>query len=193
MKLKIKACSVVSVTKYPKQDDCNQVLLVTGLLTPPIAEKLGIKEGAYNDEGVPRHLDTFPCPALRIDGADVSLGDKEYRATLIHKLKVKQPKTGGDTDTTLELTLRMHFEGKVPLFAWVENQKKAEFVLGINARQEDLQFGDAEEEADDPDPDPPEEQLEILGAVASKNSVDRATGEFQRKQMEKVRTGGKPS
>ena len=178
MKLKLKAARAVSLTKSPGEEACTQVLLASALLTPPIAEKLRIKEGCYTEEGVPRHLDGFPCPSITIDGADVQLDDYLCRETKIHKFRVKQPKTGGDNDVSLELTLRIHFEGKVPLFKWLEDVGKGEFVLGINARQEDLAFDDEAEAAE-------EVQEEIaFGCVSCENDVPLGIGN--------IHTNGQP-
>lgn len=166
MKLKVKGTYILSLTKYPGEEQPTQVLLVAGILTPPIAEKLKVREGCYTDEGVPRHYDSYPSPAVRINGADVFIGERDYRANLIHKFKVAQPKNGGETDTSLEVRFRMHFDGKVPLHAVVDNLNKTEFVLGINARQEDLNFGEeeaGEEDSEDEEPD--------LGCIACNNSM----------------------
>jgi len=110
-----------------------------------------VREGCYNEEGVPRRYDSFPAPAVRVDGADVQIGNHDARAKLIHKFKVIQPKTGGDNDITLEVRFRMHFAGDEPLTSILEDINKTTFVLGLNARQEDLQFGgeDADEEEDE--------------------------------------------
>lgn len=163
MKLKVKGTYILSLTKYPGEEQPTQVLLVAGILTPPIAEKLKVREGCYTDEGVPRHYDSYPSPAVRINGADVFIGEKDYRANLIHKFKVAQPKNGGETDTSLEVRFRMHFDGKVPLHAVVDNLNKTEFVLGINARQEDLNFG--EEEAGEEDSEDEDSCIECANGI----------------------------
>src|ERR1039457_4221308 len=137
MKLKLKAAQAVSLTKYPGEEATTQVLLVSALLTPPVAERLKCREACYTKEGVPRHFDAYPSPSVHIKGADVLLGKSSFRANLIHKFKISQPKTGGDTDTSLELKLRLHFDGSLTLCDWLEKTNKGEFLLAINARQED--------------------------------------------------------
>lgn len=157
MKLTIKETKVSSLTKYPGEEACTQVLHVAGLLTPRIAERLKIMEGCFTDEGVPRHLDCFPAPSITIDGADVACGETDFRATKVWKFRVKQPKSGGDNDVSLELSMRLHFAGDVPLFAWLDHQNGNPFTLGINARQMDLHFGgeeDGEEEEPEGEADP---------------------------------------
>ncbi len=152
MKLKLKAARCISLTKYPGEEYTTQVLVLATLLTPPIAEKLRCREACYTEEGVPRTFDAYPSPHVRIEGADILLGDTSARANLVHKFKIAQPKTGGDNDTSLELRMRMHFDGSLHLADWVEKTNKAEFTLSINARQENLDFGDnAEPEAEDED------------------------------------------
>lgn len=172
MKLKLKASRAISLTKYPGEETTTQVLVVSALLTPPVAEALRIREGCYNEEGVPRRLDVFPSPHVRIEGADVGLGGTSFEATLIHKFKVAQPKTGGDQDTSLEVRLRLHFDGKAPLSKWLDTVNKGEFVLAINARQEDLDFGDSTDE--------PEEEVED-GPGAVSTAREAAGGTHQKR------------
>lgn len=169
MKLRMKDTRAISLTKYPGEDACTQVLLVAGLLTPQLAEKLGVKEGTFNEDGVPRHYETFPSPDLRIEGADVSLGDTSFRCKMIHKFKVKQPKTGGDTDISLELHMRIHFAGEEPLFAWLDNQCKKPFVFGINALQESFKFGDGDTAEDSEDAE--EVEAEHAAAAPTKRAA----------------------
>lgn len=156
MKIRIKEARIVSNTRYPGEEGSTQVLVLAATLTPPIAERLGIRDGCYNSEGVPRNYDRFPSSRLRIDGADLSLGDKEFRATLIHKFTVKQPKSGNDNDTHLELGFRVHFGEKEVVDAWARNTNKDTFSVLVNARQEDLNFGDADEAPNEEDLEEPE-------------------------------------
>jgi len=165
MKLKIKGTYMVSLTKYPGEQESTQVMVLAGILTPPVAEKLRIREGCSNEEGVPRHYESCPSPSVRIAGADVMIGDTQYRATLLHKFKISQPKTGGEADTSLEIRFRVHFSGKVPLHAVVDNLLNSEFVFGINAAQEDFNFGDDEKAAEEPEEE--EAQQDLLPADAA--------------------------
>jgi hypothetical protein len=172
MKLKLKDATIVNLTKYPGEEACTQVLVLAALLTPPIAEKLKCREACYTDEGVPRKFDAYPSPAVRISGADVLMGDTSARANLIHKFKIAQPKAGGETDTSLELRMRLHFDGHLPLGDFLDSQNKQPFLLSINARQEDLDFGDqaeeAEAETDEAEPD--------TGCVACNNDIPMGIG-----------------
>lgn len=147
MRFKMKEVQVVALHVYPGEDASTQVLEVCGLLTPANANKLQIREACYTEEGIPRNFDGFPSPSLRIDGADIIMEDKEFRSTLIHKLKVVKPKSKKQQGVTLELTMRIHFGGKEPVKPWLDRQGKEPFVLDLSARQEDLAFG--EKEADD--------------------------------------------
>jgi len=150
MKIKLKDTSVVSLSKYPGADGTTQVLLVSGLLTASIAAKLKISE-CFDANGVPKTCwDSFPTPTLKIAGGDVSLDGKMFPATLLHKFKVKQPQTGNDRDTHLELSIRIHFAGKEPLSQWLDKQNNDTFVLDISAAQEDLQFDDSTDAEEDP-------------------------------------------
>ena len=101
MKLELKNAQAISLTKYPGEEQTTQVLVVTALLTPPIADMLQCREACYTADGVPRHFDGYPSPAVRISGADVSLGDDSFRANLICKFKIRQPHAAGDRDTSL--------------------------------------------------------------------------------------------
>ncbi len=171
MKLKLKDAHIVSLTKYPGEEKTTQVLILSALLTPPIAEKLRCREACYNAEGVPRKFDSYPSPAIRIEGADVLLGDAGYRTNLIHKFKIAQPKTGGETDTTLELRMRLHFDGHLTLGDWFEQANKGTFLLAINARQEDLNFGEEEEAAGEEEEEGPD-----TGCVACNNDIPMGIG-----------------
>ncbi len=170
MKLKLKDARIIQLTKYPGEENTTQVLVLAGLLTPPIAEKLKVRE-CYDEKGVPRHWDSYPSPGVRIQGADVLLGDTSARSNLIHKFKIAQPKSGGDNDVSLELRMRLHFDGSLPLCDFLETQNKQPFVLAINARQEDLDFGDGE--AEDASEEEPEKDS---GCVACNNDIPMGIG-----------------
>ena len=152
MKIKLKDTVVVSLSKYPGSDGCTQVLLVSGLLTPSIAAKLKISE-CFDEKGIPKTCwDSFPTPTLKIAGGDVAFDGRTFPTTLLHKFKVRQPQTGNDRDTHLELSVRIHFAGKEPLSQWIDKQNNDTFVLDISAAQEDLQFEEVADE-DEPEPD----------------------------------------
>lgn len=149
MRLKVKDCRIVALDIYPGDGGTTQVLEVVGTLTPPIARKLQIAEGCYNEDGIPRNYASFPSSALRINGSEVILGDKEFLSTMIHKFSVKSPKAKKQQGVSLDLHFRMHFIGKEPLKFWVDDMNKETFMTNISARQEDLAFG--EKEADEED------------------------------------------
>jgi hypothetical protein len=159
MKLRIKGTYIRDLTQRPKEVEVNQVLHLAGILSPQVAEKLKIREGCFNDEGVPRQYESFPSPKLVIDGADVTIGGNQYRSTLVHKFKIAQPKNGGESDVSLEVSFRCHFGGKVPLTAVLANLLKTEFDFGINAAQEDLKFGDDEADKEEDADEQPELEL----------------------------------
>ena len=166
MKLKLKEAKILKLTKYPGENGTTQVLEVAANLTPPLAEQFRCREACYTDEGVPRHFEAYPSPALRINGGDVVLGDLTARAKLIHKFKIVQPKTGGNNDVTLDVHVRLHFEGALPIGIWVDEQNKTPFLLDIKARQEDLAFG-----GDEPDEENEEEEAPPIAAVAEPTEV----------------------
>lgn len=148
MKLKIKETEIVQLTKYPGEEQTSQVLVVSGLLTPPIAEKLKARDLCYNEEGIPRRFEGNIGLAVKMDGADIIMDTFQARANLVHKLKVSQPRKGGSNDVSLMLTMRMRFPGDVLLSDWVDEINKSTFELRINARQEELNFeSDGEEKA----------------------------------------------
>ncbi len=181
MKLKLKAARCISLTKYPGEEYTTQVLIAACPLTPPIAEKLRCREACYTEEGVPRTFDVYPSPHVRIEGADVLLGETSARANLIHKFKIVQPKTGGENDTSLELRLRLHFDGNLHLADWVEKTNKAEFVLAINALQANLDFGDneSEMESDESEDVDPEQATLAPAAVMGGTHQRRKRGQIQ--------------
>ena len=177
MKLRIKGTHAIELAMYPGDDTGpTQVLVVSGIFSPPLAEKLGIREGCYNEEGIPHHYASFPTPMLRIDGADVQLGDRDFRSTLIHKFKISQEGSGNDVSLTVKF--RMHFDGKTPLFAWLQKQNKEEFILGVNARQEDLLFGD--EPAEQEEGEEAEGEELDTGCIACNNRIPFADGTTER-------------
>lgn len=185
MKLKIKETKAVSLAQYPGEEECTQVLLVSGLLTPAIADKLRIKDGCFNEEGIPRRYASYPSPLITVDGADVQLGDTNFHAKMLHKFKITQPKTGGDNDVSLEVSFRIHFAWSEPISAWLGNQKESPFVLGVNARQEDLNFGD--EEGDEEETETEEEQQEELplAGAALASAREAAGGTHQKRRASK--------
>ena len=167
MKLRLKNAQAVSLTKYATEEQTTQVLVVTALLTPPIAETLQCREACYTPEGVPRRFDAYPSPSARIEGADVMLGDDSFRANLITKFKIRQPHAGGDRDVSLEVQARFHFDGHLHLGDWLDNMKKNAFTVSINARQEDFNFG-GDDAADEEEQQ--EEELDT-GCVACNNKI----------------------
>lgn len=176
MKLKIKDTYILSLIKYPGAQQPTQVLLVAGILTPGIAERLKIREGCFNEEGVPRHYATFPSSTIRIDGADVVIGVKTFRSTLVHRFHVKQPKSGNEHDVSLEVTCRLHFDGKAPLSAVVDAINKDKFLLAVTAAQADLKFGDEEADGDDDEAEPDDDnQLSLVEDPAATGGATLAS------------------
>ncbi len=155
------------------------------MLTAPLAAKLKVGE-CYSEQGVPRRWDSFPSPAIRIDGADINIGDFACRADLIHKIKIAMPKRDKDSnDISLEVTMRLHFDCKVPLSDLVDTLNKDTFELRINARQEDMGFEEQESEGD---PVAAEAAAETEAGEEDQDPIsDHLTGEALEKhqQMEK--------
>lgn len=154
VKLKIKDCKAVALHVYPGEQGTTQVLEVSGLLTPSLADKLQVRSASYTEEGIPHNFDSYASPSLRVDGADIALGEKEFRASLLHKFKVVKPKSKKEQGVALELSVRIHFGGKEPVKSWLDKQNGDTFLLNVSARQEDLAFGEREAE-DEPEQEDP--------------------------------------
>src|ERR1035441_3893706 len=145
----MKDTRAIELSKYPTDDGTTQVLSVAGLLTPALARKLLVGQ-CYDENGVPQtSWSSYPSPGLKINGAEIWLGGRQFRATLCHKLKIVAPKTGNDNDTHLELKMLIHFSGKEPIGVWLDKQLKALFVLELTAAQSDLSFQNEEDEEDE--------------------------------------------
>jgi hypothetical protein len=172
-RLKIKDCVWKECAKHNGEEATTHVLTFSGLLTPAIARKLQVGE-CYDDAGVPHSSwSSYPSPGLKITGADVWLGEKDFRATLIHKVKVVAPKTGNDNDTHLEVSMRVHFAQKegAAVGAWCDRQLKAAFIFEMSAAQGDLSFQNAEEEDE-----PAEETEKDTGCPSCNNGVEMGIG-----------------
>jgi hypothetical protein len=175
MRLRMKQVRVVKHCSYPGEEALTQTIEVKGICTHVLAEKLGIREACYREEQskpdapphyIPRQYEKYAQPMFKIEGADVELGSNAFRATLIHKFKVTQPRTS-ETDVTLELGCILHFDAEAPVWFWIKENNKNTFPLVISARQEDLKFGvaeEAEEEAEEEGPD--------TGCVSCNNGVE---------------------
>jgi hypothetical protein len=179
LKIKVKDVQNVKLTTYPGDGGTTQVLEVLGHLTPAIATKLGIREGCYNDEGIPRNYETFPSSSLSIDGAEITLGEKDFRATLLHKFKAKVPKSKKQQGVALEVNFLIHFGGKEAIKFWFDRQNKELYTLNLNARQEDLKFGEADADDEEAaDAAEPEESAEDTGCTSCNAGNPMGLGNF---------------
>jgi hypothetical protein len=166
MRIKIKNARIVNLKRFPGDEQVTQTVELAAVLTPPIAEKLRCRDGCYDENGVPRNFRKWPSPNIQIKSADVSLGELSAHANLVHCFNITQPGTGNDT--TLELKFTAHFDQNVRLADWQDSINKDEFLVAINARQEDLDFGDEPQE---------EEEEEVdNGCVLCANGVEFAEG-----------------
>lgn len=152
MKLKIKDAKTAGYNGYEGEAEISQVLVVKGLLTLRVASALGIREGCFAENGVPRELAKYPSPMLRITGGEVAFGDKSFTATLIHKFNVRQPQSGSERDTSLELSFRIHFGADEPIHPWWKRQNGETFELNVSAAQSALEFGAGEDEEQEEEP-----------------------------------------
>lgn len=145
MKLVIKNASNISLTHYPGDPSDTQVLIVSFMLTPPLAEKLRCREQCYNDSGVPRAFEGDIGLVIRVEDADVQLGELTLPAALIHKFKVGRPRTQAESDVTLHVKVRLHFDGDCRISDWFKEVNKSEYTFSINSAQSEFDFS-AEEE-----------------------------------------------
>lgn len=145
MNLEVKGTTVVSLTKYPGDPETTQVLVLSYLLTPPLAEKFRCREACYTDNGVPRRFEGNYGLMIRVEDVDIRLGAWSGHANLLHKFKISRPKGQADNDISLHGQVRIHFDGTALLSDWVDQVNKGEFVMSINARQGEFDFS-AEEE-----------------------------------------------
>lgn len=169
MKFTVKGCVAKSYTAYHKKDGVmTRVLLVSGILTQPLAELMKI-EACFDERGIPVHgWANYPGPDLVIASALVKLGPGfEETSNLIHKIKISQDKRGGETDPSLTVTFRMHFGSKSTASEWFDQQGQAEFAMTAKGPQETFSFGPVAEEAESGEVEERVEDSEVYKKLAA--------------------------
>lgn len=167
MKLDFENSKIVHLNKYPGVEGTTHVLKVRSLLTRTLAEQLRCRDLCFCESGVPRRFGEATL-AETIENCEVHLdfngAGGTWLASEVSHMSVGKPKDASDTDPSLEIRYNLHFDGAVPLNAWVDGVNKGEFRLSVTPpadwhAQGELAF-EADDNADDAEDDDEQDEDE---------------------------------
>jgi hypothetical protein len=165
MKLRFPKTTIKELNWYPIEDDKwgKAVLLLICPLTIQLSEKLKCRGLCFDENRMPRQFEGKIGLPVKIsgEGTDIEFGDRMFNSGLVHKFKVGRKDGAEDSDVTLHVTLRAHFDGKQVhhLLSFCQEKSKDEFSFSIEPAQGALSFMDEEGE-------PESEADEVVAAVA---------------------------
>ena len=184
MRLKIDHTRVLHLVKYPCDPLPTQTLLVSFLLTPPLAEKLRCREVCYTEDGVPRKFEGSYGLVLQAANVNIQLDEWTGRCGLIDKFQISMPKK----QTSLYCKAKLHFDGEAMLSDWLDIINDNEFTMVIAQAQSEFDFS-AEQAGAEPVEDEAEDLEPENATLASAMALGEGTHQAGSRQK-RGRRGG---